>query len=68
MRGEEKMHNKGKFIAFEGIDGSGKSTQIRILAERLKIQGDTCYTTMEPTDSPIGSRSEERRVGKECRL
>ncbi len=49
-----QSNNKGKFIAFEGIDGSGKSTQIRILAERLKMQGDTCYTTMEPTDSPIG--------------
>lgn len=58
------MHNKGKFIAFEGIDGSGKSTQIRILAERLKIQGDTCYTTMEPTDSPIGSLIHQIMTGR----
>lgn len=55
---------KGKFIAFEGIDGSGKSTQIRILAERLKIQGDTCYTTMEPTDSPIGSLIHQIMTGR----
>ena len=58
------MHNKGKFIAFEGIDGSGKSTQIRILAERLKMQGDTCYTTMEPTDSPIGSLIHQIMTGR----
>ena len=45
---------KGKFIAYEGIDGSGKSTQIRLLANKLKEIGFYCYTTMEPSDSPIG--------------
>ena len=59
-----QSNNKGKFIAFEGIDGSGKSTQIRILAERLKMQGDTCYTTMEPTDSPIGSLIHQIMTGR----
>ncbi|MEY3421463.1 MAG: hypothetical protein RIR48_1755 [Bacteroidota bacterium] len=42
------------FIAFEGIDGSGKSTQVRMLAEYLTQQGHKVYTTFEPTDSPIG--------------
>lgn len=46
---------KGKFIAFEGIDGSGKSTQIRMLAEKLRRDGVKCLETREPTDSPIGS-------------
>ena len=46
---------KGKFIALEGIDGSGKSTQIQYLAERLKEREIRCYTTFEPTYSPIGS-------------
>ena len=50
----EKM-KKGSFFAFEGIDGSGKSTQLCLLAERFKQEGIACYTTMEPTDSPIGS-------------
>lgn len=52
---EKTKPDRGNFIAFEGIDGSGKSTQIRILAERFKQEGIWCYTTMEPTSSPIGS-------------
>ena len=47
--------SRGNFIAFEGIDGSGKSTQIALLANRLNKEGIYCYTTMEPTNSPIGS-------------
>jgi len=46
---------KNLFIALEGIDGSGKSTQVKLLAERLKQAGHKVYTTFEPTDSPIGS-------------
>jgi len=46
---------KSHFIAFEGIDGSGKSTQSRILSEKLKKEGFKIYSTFEPTDSPIGS-------------
>jgi dTMP kinase len=46
---------KNLFIAFEGIDGSGKSTQVKLLAERLKEDGHKVYCTFEPTDSPIGS-------------
>ena len=44
----------GKFIVFEGIDGSGKSTQIRILAEKLKRSGEKVYVTAEPTFSTSG--------------
>lgn len=46
---------KNLFLALEGIDGSGKSTQTRLLTERLKAAGHRVYTTFEPTDSPIGS-------------
>lgn len=45
---------KGKFIVLEGIDGSGKSTQIEILAEELKKRGEKVYITREPSDRPIG--------------
>ena len=43
------------FIALEGIDGSGKSTQAKLLSQRLTSMGHKVYTTFEPTDSPIGS-------------
>src|SRR6266487_2221386 len=43
------------FIALEGIDGSGKSTQMKLLSEKLTGIGHKVYTTFEPTDGPIGS-------------
>jgi len=46
---------KNYFIAFEGIDGSGKSTQVKLLSEQLKKEGFKIYATFEPTDSTIGS-------------
>jgi dTMP kinase len=48
------MIKKNLFIAFEGIDGSGKSTQVKLLAEYLTQKGHKVYTTFEPTDSRIG--------------
>ncbi|HQX41609.1 MAG TPA: dTMP kinase, partial [Niabella sp.] len=45
---------KNLFIAFEGIDGSGKSTQVKLLSQRLEAEGHKVYATFEPTDSRIG--------------
>ena len=45
---------KNFFIAFEGLDGSGKSTQIKPLADHLEKRGFKVYTTAEPTKSRIG--------------
>ncbi|MCR8556128.1 dTMP kinase [Mucilaginibacter sp. BJC16-A38] len=45
---------KNFFIAFEGIDGSGKSTQVKLLKEKLEAAGLKVYVTCEPTDSPMG--------------
>jgi dTMP kinase len=42
------------FIAFEGLDGSGKTTQVKLLAETFKENGYAIYTTAEPTTSRIG--------------
>ena len=42
------------FIALEGIDGSGKSTQAKLLAEKMTAAGHKVYTTFEPTDGMIG--------------
>ena len=60
----ENGNQRGKFIVFEGIDGSGKSTQVRILQERLKAAGVYCDTTMEPTGSPIGSLIRQVLTGR----
>ena len=46
---------KNLFIAFEGIDGSGKSTQVKLLTQKLEAEGHKVYSTFEPTDSVIGS-------------
>ena len=45
---------KNLFIAFEGIDGSGKSTQVKLLSYNLKNAGHKVHLTCEPTESPIG--------------
>ncbi len=55
---------KGIFIVFEGIDGSGKSTQIQNISKRLKAQNLKLYTTFEPTDGPVGSLIRQMLTGK----
>ncbi len=46
--------SKGRFIVLEGPDGSGTTTHSKLLAERLKKEGQNVLLTAEPTDSPIG--------------
>lgn len=44
--------NKPRFITFEGIDGSGKSTQSRRFADHLRSRGEDVILTREPGGSP----------------
>jgi dTMP kinase len=42
------------FVTFEGLDGSGKSTQAELLADWLRAEGRTVLTTREPGGTPVG--------------
>jgi dTMP kinase len=48
------MSTRGRFITFEGMDGSGKTTQMHRLAARLRAVGRTVLETAEPGGTPIG--------------
>lgn len=50
---------QGKFITFEGIDGSGKSTQLRMLSGDLRGRGLDFIATHEPGGTPLGRRLRE---------
>lgn len=45
---------KGKFIAFEGLDGSGSSTQVELLVKNLNKSGHAAFVTKEPTNNIVG--------------
>ena len=58
--------NRGRLIAFEGIDGCGKSTQLERLAASLRALGYEVVETGEPTPGPTGRRIREMaRSGRE---
>lgn len=55
----------GLFIVFEGIDGTGKSTQLHLLAEKMQQLGFAVVETREPTDGSYGRKIRELFVNRE---
>jgi dTMP kinase len=55
------------FIVFEGIDGCGKSTQLRLLCEHLEKRGRKTVATAEPTDSTTGKMLRSALSGRDPR-
>jgi dTMP kinase len=48
------MQSRGRFITFEGIDGSGKTTQMRLLVQRLQAQDRDVLEAVEPGGTAVG--------------
>jgi dTMP kinase len=53
------MSERGRFITFEGIDGSGKSTHIETVASALRARGIKLLMTREPGGTPLGESLRE---------
>ncbi|WP_022668099.1 dTMP kinase [Desulfospira joergensenii] len=58
------MAEKGKFIVFEGIDGSGKSTQVKRLHSLLQTENQDVILTFEPSQGPVGSLVRQMLEGR----
>ncbi len=54
MMQKNNMNDHAKFIVFEGIDGTGKTTIVKILSKELKRMGYRTFVTEEPTKTWIG--------------
>ena len=53
------MSERGRFITFEGIDGSGKSTHLDAVVQALRTRGVTALLTREPGGTPLGESLRE---------
>ncbi|MBR0449378.1 MAG: dTMP kinase [Clostridia bacterium] len=58
---------RGKFIVFEGLDGSGKGTQIRLIEKKLLEAGRDVTLTAEPTETALGGMIRDALAGNHMR-
>ncbi len=58
------MEKKATYIVFEGMDGSGKTTQSKLLKEFLESQGYSVFLFSEPTDNELGRLIKRKIVKK----
>lgn len=62
------MRKKGFFITFEGIDGSGKTTQLRLTEEYLIQKGRAVLVLREPGSTPVSEKIREILLDRKNRL
>jgi dTMP kinase len=62
-RDSRRDQDKGFFLALEGGEGVGKSTQARMLADWLRAKGHEVVTTFEPGGTPVGQRLRTELLG-----
>lgn len=62
---DDSPHLRGALIVFEGIDGTGKSTQIELLARYLRACGKDVVTSFEPTRGPWGMKVRQAAMAGE---
>ncbi len=61
----DSPHLRGCLVVFEGIDGTGKSTHIQLLAQYLRARGIDVVTDCEPTHGPWGMKVREAALAGE---
>lgn len=60
----ESERKSGLFLAFEGVEGSGKTTQVALLAAWLRQQGHDVVVAREPGSTPLGERVRQTVLGE----
>lgn len=65
MSSKEKNLKKGLFITFEGVEGAGKTTNIKYIAEQIQKKGIDILLTREPGGTDIGEAIREILISKD---